>query len=213
MFTGLVEAICRVTSAQPTGAGMRLVIDLGDLANQTRTGDSIAINGVCLTVSGLAGKTVGFDVSGETLAKSNLGELRPASAVNVELALKLTDRLGGHFVLGHIDGTATVKAIDRHGQFADMTFAVTDELLDQMVPKGSVAVDGVSLTIANVTEQGFRVTIIPQTLERTTLGTAKPGDKVNIETDIITKAVKRQLEKILPTKEKLTVEKLRESGF
>ena len=222
MFTGLIEAICTVKSVRAIGGTMLLTIDLGKLApasnkrgqaDETKTGDSIAINGVCLTVAGLDGGNASFDVSGETLAKSTLGKLKPASQVNVERAMKASDRLGGHFVAGHIDGTATIKAIDRQGQFADVKFAADPELLEQMVVKGSVAVDGISLTIANMDDSSFAVALIPETLKKTTLGKAKIGDTVNIETDIIIKTIKKQLEKILPQEQPLTVEKLKELGF
>lgn len=213
MFTGLIEAICTVKSVSRSAGGVLLTIDLGKLADETKIGDSIAINGVCLTVAGLAANLATFDVSAETLSKSTLGGLRPSSQVNAERAMKATDRFGGHFVVGHIDGTATIKAIDKHGQFADIRFSAEPELLGQMVVKGSVAVDGISLTIANMDENSFSVALIPETLKKTTLGKAKIGDMVNIETDIIVKTVTKQLEKILPQKQKLTVEKLKQLGF
>lgn len=190
-----------------------LTIDSGKLADESKIGDSIAINGVCLTVARLDGGLAAFDISSETLTKSNLGKLKPSSPVNVELALKATGRLGGHIVQGHIDGVATIKAINKQGQFADIKFAAGEELLEQMVVKGSVAVDGISLTIASMDENGFSAAIIPETLKKTTLGTAKIGDTVNIETDIIVKTIKKQLEKILPQKQLLTVEKLKQLGF
>jgi riboflavin synthase len=192
---------------------MLMSIDLGELADDSKIGDSIAINGGCLTITKLEGSVATFDLSGETLAKSTLGKLKPSSQVNVERAIKVTDRFGGHFVQGHIDGTAAIKAIDKHGQFADMKFAVPAELLDQMVVKGSVAVDGISLTIASIDQNSFSVAIIPETLNKTTLSRVKIGDEVNIETDIIVKTVKKQLEKILPQKQLLTAEKLKELGF
>jgi len=222
MFTGLIEAVCSVRSVRRSEGAMQLTIDLGKpapasnkrgQADEARIGDSIAINGVCLTVSELRGNLATFDVSGETLAKSNLGGLTVGSKVNVELAMQATDRFGGHFVQGHIDGVATIKAIDKYGQFADIEFAASPELLSQMVVKGSVAVDGISLTVASMNENSFSVAIIPQTLEKTTLGRAKFGDVVNIETDIIIKTIKKQMEKILSQEEKLTVERLRQLGF
>ena len=213
MFTGLIEAICRVSSARRSGGGMVLSIDLGKLAEGSRISDSIAINGVCLTVTGLRGSVADFDVSGETLARTTLGGLRPASEVNVEQAVKADGRFGGHFVAGHIDGVAMIKAIKKDGQFADMRFAADAELLGQMVIKGSVAVDGISLTIAGMDESGFNVALIPETLKKTTLGKVKISDKVNIEIDIIAKMVKKQVEKILPRGQKLTVEKLKQMGF
>jgi riboflavin synthase len=183
------------------------------MATENRIGDSIAVNGVCLTVTRIEGAIASFDVSAETLAKSTLSKLRPASQVNIERAMKATDRFGGHFVQGHIDGTATIAAIDKHGEYSDIRFAAGAELLDTMVVKGSVAVDGISLTIANIDQNGFRIAIIPETLRRTTLGSARTGDCVNIETDIIVKTVKRQLENILPKAKPLTAERLKQLGF
>ena len=213
MFTGLIEAICVVKSARPNAGGVSLTVDLGNLAEQCKIGDSIAINGACLTIAELTGSLATFELSTETLARSTLGKLKPSSKVNVEQAMKPTDRFGGHFVQGHVDGTATIKAIKRQGQFADIEFAAEPELLSQMVVKGSVAVDGISLTIAGLNRSSFSVALIPQTLKRTTVGTAKAGDAVNIETDIIVKTIKSYLDKILPQKQPLTVEKLRELGF
>jgi len=213
MFTGLIEAICVVKKTDRATGSMRLAIDLGSSADGTKLGDSIAVNGVCLTVSRFDGTIAAFDLSSETLKKSNLGKLKIGSAVNVERAVRPTDRLGGHFVQGHIDGVAIIKQVDRRDDYADITFTADAELLEQMVVKGSVAVDGISLTIAAMNENSFSVTLIPQTLKSTTLGKAKPGDTVNIETDIIAKIIKKQLTKILPQEKSLTVEKLKELGF
>lgn len=213
MFTGLIKAICTVKSAYTISGGMHLTVDLGKLAEESKIGDSIAINGVCLTVAQLRGGLADFEVSSETLTKSTLGKLKSSSSVNTEPAMKATDRFGGHIVQGHIDGVATIKAIGRQGQFADIKFAANPKLLAQMVGKGSVAVDGISLTIANIEKNSFSVSIIPETLKKTTLGRAKIGDTVNIETDIIIKTIKKQLEKILPAEQKLTAERLKELGF
>jgi len=215
MFTGLIEGVCRVTSLSPLGGsgGMRLAVDLGGLADEAKTGDSIAINGVCLTVVRLDGAVACFDLSTETLTKSNLGRLRASSKVNVERALRPSDRLGGHFVQGHIDGTATIKNINRQGRFADIRFDVSPKLLEAMVVKGSVAVDGISLTVSAMDPMSFGVAVIPETLGRTTLGEAAPGDSVNIETDVIVKTVRQYLEKILPESRGLTAEKLEKLGF
>ena len=213
MFTGLIETICTVKSVRQAGNSMALTIDLGVLANESKTGDSIAINGVCLTIAKLQGNLASFDVSAETLAKSTLGKLKTSSQVNIERSLKANDRFGGHFVLGHVDGTATIKAIDKAGEFANIKFAAQAELLDAIIAKGSVAVDGISLTIASVDPNSFSVSLIPETLNRTTLGKAKIGDCVNIETDIIVKTIKRQLDEILPKKQGLTAEKLRQLGY
>lgn len=213
MFTGLIETICTVKSVSRSAESMVLTIDLGKLADESKTGDSIAINGACLTIARLQGSLASFDVSAETLAKSTLGKLKPSSEVNIERSLKASDRFGGHFVLGHVDGTATVDAIDKSGKFANIKFAAKAELLGAIVVKGSVAVDGISLTIAAVDIKSFSVSIIPETLKRTTLSKVKIGDCVNIETDIIVKTIKRQLDEILPKKQGLTAEKLRQLGY
>ena len=213
MFTGLIEKICTVKSARRSANSMLLAVDLGELADDSRIGDSIAINGACLTIAGLEGTLASFDLSAETLSKSALGVLKPSSQVNVERAIRATDRFGGHFVLGHIDGTATIKAVERRGEFADITFAAAPELLEAMIVKGSVAVDGISLTIASMARAGFTISVIPETIKRTTLGKAKPGDCVNIETDMIVKTIKKQLEEILPKEQTLSAERLRQLGF
>ncbi len=211
MFTGLIEAVCDVKSVSPgTASGGALVVDLGGLAQECRTGDSIAVSGVCLTVTRLAGAVATFGLSPETLERSTLGLLRPSAKVNIERAMKADERFGGHFVLGHIDGTATIKSIERQGQFAVMKFEAAAELLGQMVVKGSVAVNGISLTIAQMDETSFSVALIPQTLGKTTLGKAKIGDLVNIETDIIIKAINKKLKS---ADSGLTVERLKELGF
>ena len=213
MFTGLIEAVCIVKSVRNTGRTMILSIDLGGLADDCKIGDSIAVNGVCLTVTKLNGSNADFDVSTETIAKSTLATLKPSSQVNIERSLKADGRFGGHFVQGHIDGTAVVEAVNKQAQFAEIKFAPDSELLDSMVPKGSVAVDGISLTIARIDKDVFSVAIIPETLNKTTLCKVKIGDKVNIETDIIVKTIKKQLEKILPQSQPLTAEKLKGLGF
>ncbi len=213
MFTGIIEAVCSVKSVSGGSGTMTLVVDLGPLAEDAHTGDSIAVNGVCLTIARLRGSLATFEASSETLAKSTLSKLRPNSSVNVERALRADGRFGGHFVLGHVDGAAKIKRIEKQGRFAEFTFEAPQQLLDQMVPKGSVAIDGISLTVAEMDEKTFSVAVIPETLNRTTLGNTKIGDTVNIETDLIVKSIVRQLGRILPPKQELTVEKLREMGY
>jgi riboflavin synthase len=213
MFTGLIEKICLVRDIHRSSESMLLTIDLGQLAAKSKTGDSIAVSGACLTIAGLQGNLASFDISAETLAKSTLGRLKSGSVVNIERPLKADERFGGHFVLGHVDGTARIESIEKKGEFANIKFTAGTELLDGIVLKGSVAVDGISLTIAAVDQNGFGVSIIPETLKRTTLGKAKIGDIVNIETDIIVKTIKRQLDEILPKKQSLTAEKLRQLGY
>ncbi len=213
MFTGLTETLCIIKSVRYTAGAMQLTVDLGRLADEVKVGDSIAINGACLTVAQLSANVAGFDVSPETLRKSTLGKLKAGSQVNVERAIKAGDRLGGHIVEGHIDGTATITRIDRQSDFANIKFSAGPELLDQMVPVGSVAVDGISLTIASLDRNSFSAAIIPETLKKTTLGNAKTGDYVNVETDIVVKIVKKQLDKISLQKQNLTVKKMKELGF
>ncbi|MHC4187248.1 MAG: riboflavin synthase [Planctomycetota bacterium] len=213
MFTGLVKSLCVVKSTRAATGGMNLSIDLGELSDDVHIGDSIAINGACLTVTHLEGSVGCFDVSGETLKKTTIGGLKNSSEVNVELSLSGKDRFGGHMVQGHVDGVGTIKSIEKKGKFWDMHFTATPELLSEMVVKGSVAVDGISLTVVDIDANSFSAALIPETLERTTLGKGKVGQKVNIETDVIVKAVKRQLEQMLGKKEKLTLESLQEMGY
>jgi riboflavin synthase len=215
MFTGLIEGICPVVSVRQGGDTMGLSVDLASLGEEVKAGDSVAVGGVCLTATGVEGSVVSFEVSSETLARAKMtvGKLRSSSLVNIELAVKAASRFGGHFVSGHIDGTGTIERIDKQGRFANMRICVGEELLEQMVVKGSVAIDGVSLTIAQMDGSGFSAALIPETMKRTTLGHAKVGDSVNIETDIIVKTICKQLKKVLPDKGKLTLEKLKESGF
>ena len=216
MFTGLIELVCKVDSAISKTGGMKLSITLGQA---TKCGDSIAVNGVCLTVAGLKGAVAEFDVSAETLSKTTLGRLRVGSQVNIERAMQTADRLGGHFVQGHIDAVGKVKKIEKKGEFWNFVFETSkestsaDKIQDFLIPKGSIAVDGVSLTIVDVQEQNFTVVIIPATYENTIFKNYKAGDLVNIETDIICRIVKKQLDNVLGHKQGLTVEKLKELGF
>lgn len=212
MFTGIIETVAAVTGVRQTGSQLRLTVDIGPLAEDAKLGDSIAVNGVCLTVCRLSGSTADFDVSTETVAKSSLKNLKSGSAVNLERAMSANGRFGGHIVQGHVDGTGRIAAIRKQADFATFRFEVGADLLDQMVLKGSVAVDGVSVTVAALDKTGFEVAVIPVTLKETTWHKAAVGDVVNIETDILIKVVKKQLEKILPTGG-LTAEKLKEYGF
>lgn len=212
MFTGIIEAVGTVRSVRPGGGGKVFSVDLGKVAEGVRPGDSIAVNGVCLTVSRLTGAVADFDVSGETLTRSTLAMLGPGGRVNLERAMRADGRFGGHIVLGHVDGTARIAAIERRGEFVEMRFIADAPLLDEIVMKGSVAVDGISLTVAAIDGKGFSVALIPTTLGETILGRARTGDVVNIETDILIKAVRKYLGK-LAAGEGLTAEKLREYGF
>ncbi len=215
MFTGLIEAVCEVKSIAPAdrGAGKLLHLGLDALCEGTRQGDSIAVNGVCLTVNRLEPPGAWFDVSPETLSKSTLGSLRAGHHVNAERALRVGDRLGGHFVQGHVDGQGTVQAIHPQGDFWELTVAARPELLSGMIPQGSVAVDGVSLTVAHLNQRGFSVAVIPETVRQTTLSQMKNGDPVNLETDMLVKAVRRTCDNMLTQDRMTAANKHRKFGF
>lgn len=194
MFSGIVEALGKVSAIIEESPGVRLVVEEPVIASETKVADSIAVNGCCLTVIEKTEKTFTFQVGPESLARTNLGDLIVGSPVNLERALALGDRLGGHFVSGHIDGQAVLSKIDDLGDYQDYFFSVPKELAAQMASKGSVAVDGVSLTLVRCDKDLFSVALIPYTLKVTTLGSRKIGDKVNIETDILAKYVQRLIE-------------------
>lgn len=189
MFTGLVETLGQVVRVQPAGAGRRLTLSAPPLIEGTHLGDSIAINGACLTVVAIQGNELSFEAGPETLQRTNLGELRPGDRVNLERALRLGDRLGGHLVQGHVDGVARIAERRREGEWEVVWFSCPANLAEQMVSKGSVTVDGVSLTVVDVTSDRFSVALIPHTLAVTTLGFKRPGDSVNVETDLFAKYV------------------------
>ena len=197
MFTGLVEGRARVVGLTPEPPGVLLMIDppidLPQLSerDRPRIGDSIAINGCCLTIVALSRGTWAFQAGEETLSRTNLGELRPGDAVNIERSLLADGRIGGHFVQGHVDDIGRVDVIDKSGEWVTMSFRVPPRLTPQMVSKGSITVDGISLTLVDVEEDRFSVALIPHTLEVTTLGIRQPGDAVNIETDILGKYMEK----------------------
>jgi riboflavin synthase len=193
VFTGLIEAVQPVRALRRTGPAARLAVDLGPLG-EVALGASVAVNGACLTVAELDGTVAWFDVSSETLSRTTLGELAPGAPVNLERALRIGDRLGGHFVQGHVDGVAQVAQRGGRGGETTFRFAVPPELEYWLVPKGSVAVDGISLTVSALEPGFFEVWIIPETIARTNLRIRKPGDRVNIETDLIGKWVRRVME-------------------
>ena len=200
MFTGLVEGQGMVCEAIAEGVGTRLVVaPPAALWAGTAVGDSVAINGCCLTVVAAETDRWTFQAGPETLARTNLGHLRPPDPVNLERALPISARLGGHFVQGHIDGCATVDGILPDGPWVTIWFRATPDLTRQMVSKGSVAVDGVSLTLVEVETDRFSVALIPHTLEATTLGIRRAHDQVNVETDILAKYVQKMLLPTSPT--------------
>jgi len=207
MFTGLVEALAPVKRIDVEGDGRALVIT-APFAHELVVGDSVAINGACLTVVGQVQIACRFQAGPETLRRTNPGELKPGDRVNLERALRVGDRLGGHLVQGHVDGLGHVTSRQRQGEWEVVWFSCPAELAAQMVPKGSVAVDGVSLTVVDVTADGFSVALIPHTLAQTTLGFKGPGASVNLETDILAKYVWKCLRGA-----GVTLDSLRKAGF
>jgi riboflavin synthase len=194
MFTGLDETLGTVERVEPDGAGRDLYLAAPTIAAELSNGDSVAINGACLTVVAHDARTCRFQAVPETLARSNLCELAPGDRVNLERSLRLADRLGGHLVQGHVDGIGNIVERRREGDWELLWFACSANLAVQMVPKGSVAVDGVSLTLVQVEATRFSVALIPHTLAQTTLGFKQPGASVNLETDLLAKYVWKYLE-------------------
>lgn len=192
MFTGLVAATGTVELLERGADGVRLRVRT-ELASEVSAGESVAVNGVCLTAVAPDAETFSADVMGETLRRSSLGPLARGDGVNLELPLRAGDRLGGHFVQGHVDGTGTVEAANQDGFARVVRIAADPDLLRYVVDKGSIAVDGVSLTVAAVDGDAFEVSLIPETLERTTLGSAVPGRVVNLEVDVLAKYVEKAL--------------------
>jgi riboflavin synthase len=189
MFTGLVEALGAVRELSFTGAGSRLVVACPAIAGQLVLGESVAVNGACLTVVAHDGESFAFEAGPETLARTNLGALSVGDRVNLERSLRMGDRLGGHLVQGHVDGVGQVAQRLPQGEWLTVWFSCPPELAAQMVSKGSVAVDGVSLTLVDVAADRFSVALIPHTLNHTTLGFKGPGAPVNLETDLLAKYV------------------------
>jgi riboflavin synthase len=193
MFTGIVETQGTVYGVETDDAGRTLTVAVPALAAESKVGDSIAVNGVCLTAVDCTADHLRFQVGPETLKRTNLEELVPGDSVNLERALRLSDRLGGHVMQGHVDGVGRVADRQQQGDWEIVWFSCPTELTRFMVPKGSVAVDGVSLTLVEVTDDGFSVALIPHTLDNTTLGFKPVGAAVNLETDILAKYVERLL--------------------
>ena len=190
MFTGLVQGVGAVAGMERSDAGARITIET-PLVAELSAGDSIAINGVCLTVVELNGGSFAAEAMNETLARSSLGDLAPGSEVNLELPLRATDRLGGHVVQGHVDGVGTIEEASADGFARRIRVEAPADVLRYVVEKGSIAVDGVSLTVAELDHRSFTVSLIPETLQRTNLGSAGPGTRVNLEVDVLAKYVER----------------------
>ena len=215
MFTGIVQKVVEVASIQHKGASSAIALEMAELAADVKAGDSVMADGVCLTATHVRGSVAEFDVSAETLRLTTLGSLQRGSRVNVELAMRPDDRFGGHFVSGHVDGVGTIERITPLPGETRLRVRVPQELSDRMIMKGSVAMDGISLTVAALENGAFEVSLIPHTLDATTLSGKKPGARVNIECDMIGKWVLRLLGKggTAGTGGRLTMKKLREEGF
>jgi riboflavin synthase len=190
MFTGLIASRGRLNEVDRSDAGARLRIE-SELARELREGDSVAVNGVCLTATAVDGGTFDIEAMNETLARSALGELGTGDTVNLELPLRAGDRLGGHMVQGHVDGVGRLLALDDDGFALRLEIEANPELLRYVVEKGSIAVDGVSLTVAAIGERSFTVSLIPETVQRTNLGAVEPGRTVNLEVDVLAKYVEK----------------------
>ena len=193
MFTGLIELKAPVSEILPDGSGKRLTIRHAGLAGQLAIGDSVSVSGCCLTVVAVVNDLFSFDAGSETLSRTTLGRLQLGSEVNLEQSLAVGDALGGHFVTGHVDDVGQLASRCDDGEWSEFRFTVPERLTGQMTSKGSVTVDGVSLTLVEVEKREFSIALIPHTLSVTTLGGLQPGDEVNIETDILAKYVTQQV--------------------
>lgn len=194
MFTGIIEREGSVRAVEHRDADLTLTIMCGDLVTDSRIGDSIAINGVCLTITRLDHESFDVHIVPETFARTNLSDLREGAQVNLERAMPAGGRFDGHIVQGHVDGTGTVTAVTPEGEGARLTIEVPDTLERYIVEKGSICLDGVSLTVAAVHKSRVEIALIPHTLEVTAFGDRREGDRVNIEVDVLAKYVERLLE-------------------
>jgi riboflavin synthase len=193
VFTGLIREVGRVVGVTGGDDGVRLEVEAPLTSDGAGIGDSVAINGVCLTVVSVEGARLAFDAVPETLARSSLGRLIPGSPVNLEPALRVGDALGGHYVQGHVDGVGAVRTVEPEGDGRRLWFDAPAGLLRYIVEKGSISIEGTSLTVAALDQAGFAIALIPHTLGETTFGTLGPGDPVNLEVDVLAKYVERLL--------------------
>ena len=210
MFTGLIEETGSITSVRPTSTGRDLTVHAPAIVKSAAIGDSIAVNGVCLTVVTKSGDSITCHAGSETLARTTAGSWHPGQRANLEQALQVGDRLGGHFVQGHVDGVGQCLARRHVGETAEFTFSLPADLAVYVVEKGSITIDGISLTVTAVSESAFSVAIFPLTLAITSLGDMQPGRQVTLEVDILAKYVRRSMG--LESKG-LTADYLREQGF
>lgn len=195
MFTGLISETADVVSLKERGGDAVLSLRAANAARDAALGDSISVDGTCLTVTDIRAGVLSFGLSAETLGSTTLGALKPGDRVNIEQSLRADGRLGGHFVTGHVDGVGAVKGKRKLGEAVKYEIGAPPEVMDFLVEKGSVAVDGISLTVVDVLRDSFTVVIIPHTARATTIGAKGPGSRVNLEADIIGKYVKRLIEK------------------
>lgn len=193
MFTGIVRELGAVERVEPRGAGLRLLVRAPETAASARIGDSVSVNGVCLTATEVDDGTLTFEAVPETIRRSSLGRLEDGAAANLEPALRAGEPLGGHIVQGHVDGVGRVLRLEPEGEGARLTVEAPPELLRYVVEKGSITVEGVSLTIAALAPDNFEVALVPHTLTATTLGSLASGDEVNLEVDVLAKYVERLL--------------------
>ena len=212
MFTGIIQTVGRLEERRPSGSGARLTIATPRQLPGLVVGESVAVNGACLTVTSLAAKRFAVDVSPETLRRTTLGGIAGGTRINLERALRLGDRLGGHLVQGHVDGVGRLAAIRSEGDWRAYRFQVPAALAPYIVRKGSIAVDGVSLTVAACGDATFTVALIPHTLAQTTLGDRRPGDRVNLEADVMLKQVAALLRSSASRERKTKPRRARERG-
>lgn len=221
MFTGLIQSTGEFAGCENMGKAGKLMIQTHKKFEDLKKGESIAVNGVCLTLESWSGNLLTFHVLAETFSRTDLGSLSGRKIVNLERALALGDRLGGHIVSGHVDGTGRILSLGRRGTDIVLEIAANEEILSSIVPKGSIAVDGISLTVASLKESSFTICIIPTTWEETNLHSVSAGDLLNLETDMLGKYVKSLLarsgflgkEESASAEKKLSMEDLAKAGF
>jgi riboflavin synthase len=213
MFTGIIENKGRVLRLEYRGLGKRLVLEMPQDLTDVQLGDSININGVCLTIADKKGQAIEVDLSSETIQGTTMGDLKEGDSVNLERALKLTDRLGGHIVTGHVDGIGVIVEKRRESDSVHLRIRIPKAILRYIVQKGSIAIDGISLTVNECQDEEIQMALIPFTIERTTLVTKKVGDRVNVEADILGKYVEKMLDQWGRESKKMDLSFLEEHGF